>query len=233
MFPAAALAIPVDAAAGRPCGRRGPAHGLHERSEILGHVHQTADDAGRDGPAGVSAECDRLLGAVAGGDQAAFGDLYDLLAPRVLGAIRRLVIDPEQSEEVAQDVFLQVWQDAPGFDPARGSAAGWILTIARRRAVDRIRAAQAAADRDLRVGIRDLRPVADTADTAQTHLERQRAGRAMRELSDVQRQAIVLAYDHGYTHSEIAALLGVPVGTVKTRLRDGMMRLRHAMEVTR
>lgn len=185
------------------------------------------------GPASAAvARADELLSHVATGDQAAFGELYDELAPRVLGTIRRLLIDHAQSEEVAQEVFLEVWQSASRFDPNKGGATAWILTMARRRAIDRIRAAQSAHDRDTRVGVRDFRVQDDVAETAEIIVERERVGKAMERLTDVQRQAISLAYDAGYTHTEIAELLGVPVGTVKTRLRDGMIRLRSELGVT-
>jgi len=172
-----------------------------------------------------------LLLRVAAGDQAAFGELYDAVASRVLGSIQRLLIDRAQSEEVMQDVLLEVWQSAPAFDPNKGRAIGWIMTMAKRRAIDRIRSAQAARDRDLRIGIRDYRVEDDVADIAEISVERERVSRAMERLTDVQRQAIALAYDGGYTHTEVAELLAVPVGTVKTRLRDGMIRLRDELGV--
>ena len=173
-----------------------------------------------------------LLLRVAAGDQAAFGELYDAIAPRVLGSIQRLLIDRAQSEEVAQEVFLDVWQSAPTFDPNKGRAIGWIMTMAKRRAIDRIRSAQSAHDRDLRVGIRDYRVEDDVAEAAELSVERERVAKAMERLTDVQRQAIALAYDGGYTHAQIAELLVVPIGTVKTRLRDGMIRLRDELGVT-
>ncbi|MEO8907183.1 MAG: ECF RNA polymerase sigma factor SigK [Microbacteriaceae bacterium] len=175
---------------------------------------------------------DELLLRTAQGDQAAFGELYDRLVPRVLGTVRRLLIDPAQSEEVAQEVFLEIWQSAARFEPNKGGAATWVLTMAKRRAIDRIRSAQASRDRDTRVGIRDFRAESDeVAETVEIRIERERVGVAMESLTDAQRQAITLAYDGEYTHSEIAQLLGIPIGTVKTRLRDGMIRLRNELGV--
>ncbi|HEY5225020.1 MAG TPA: ECF RNA polymerase sigma factor SigK [Microbacteriaceae bacterium] len=175
---------------------------------------------------------DELLLRTGQGDQVAFGEFYDRLAPRVLGTIRRLLIDQAQSEEVAQEVFLEVWQSAARFEPNKGGAATWVLTMAKRRAIDRIRSAQASRDRDTRVGIRDFRAESDgVAETVETRIERERVGVAMERLTEAQRQAISLAYDGEYTHSEIAQLLGIPVGTVKTRLRDGMIRLRNELGV--
>jgi RNA polymerase sigma-70 factor (ECF subfamily) len=176
---------------------------------------------------------DELLQRTANGDEQAFGELYDRLAPRVLGLIRRLVIDHSQSEEVAQEVFLEVWQSAARFDPNKGRAIGWIMTIAHRRAVDRIRAAQASRDRDTRIGIRDLPQDFDqVAETVEVRIEHRRVEGAMSRLSDAQREAVGLAYYGGLTQSEIAERLGIPLGTVKTRLRDGMIRLRDELGVT-
>jgi RNA polymerase sigma-70 factor (ECF subfamily) len=166
---------------------------------------------------------DELLTRVAGGDQLAFAELYDQTAPRVLGLVKRLLKDHAQSEEVTQEVFLEIWQTATRFDTARGSASSWMLTMAHRRAVDRVRASQAGRDRDLRIGVRDL----DTDFDSVT----ERVERALGRLTELQRQAVRLAYYGGYSHSEVAAMLGVPIGTVKTRLRDGMIRLRDEMGV--
>lgn len=176
---------------------------------------------------------DDLLLRTADGNQSAFGELYDRIVPRVLGAIKRLLIDHAQSEEVAQEVFLEVWQSARRFEPNKGGAATWIITMAKRRAIDRIRSAQSSHDRDTRVGIRDYDAGYDTvAEHAEISIERERVGVAMTSLTDSQRQAIALAYDGGYSHSEIAEMLSVPMGTVKTRLRDGMIRLRTELGVS-
>ena len=181
----------------------------------------------------ASAQLDALLHRVARGDQAAFGDLYDLAAPRVFGMVLRLVIDRAQSEEVTQEVFLEIWQSASRFDPNKGKAMTWVLTMARRRAIDRIRSSQAARDRDTRIGVRDFQAeYDDVAESAELRIEGKKVDAAMRELSDSQRQVISLAYYGGQSHSEIARELGVPIGTVKTRLRDGMIRLRTVMGVT-
>ncbi|NNC11580.1 ECF RNA polymerase sigma factor SigK [Planctomonas sp. JC2975] len=188
-------------------------------------------DVWTDGAAESAEVVDRLLVRVAAGDQAAFGELYDVAAARVFGVVLRLVIDRSQAEEVAQEVFLEIWQSAGAFDPNRGRAIGWIMTVAKRRAIDRIRSAQAARDRDLRVGLADYHVTDDVADVAETLVESERVAGAMERLPEAQRQAIGLAYDGGLTHTEIAGLLGVPVGTVKTRLRDGMIRLRRELGV--
>lgn len=175
---------------------------------------------------------EELLGRVATGDQQAFASLYDLLAPRVLGLIRKVLLDHAQSEEVAQEVFLEIWQNATRFEPGRGAAASWILTIAHRRAIDRVRASQAGRDRDVRIGIRDFPAAFDqVAEAAEISIEHERVSQAMAKLTEIQRQAVSLAYYGGYSQSEVADILAVPLGTVKTRLRDGMMRLRDEMGV--
>ncbi|MDJ0335996.1 sigma-70 family RNA polymerase sigma factor [Salinibacterium sp. G-O1] len=174
-----------------------------------------------------------LLERVANGDQLAFSELYDQISPRVFGLIKRLLRDHSQSEEVTQEVFLEIWQTATRFDPNKGAAATWILTMAHRRAVDRVRSSQSSRDRDTRIGIRDYNPDYDNvAETIEVRVEHERVEKAMTRLTELQRQAVSLAYYGGFSHSEVAAKLSVPIGTVKTRLRDGMIRLRDELGVT-
>ncbi|WP_136611692.1 ECF RNA polymerase sigma factor SigK [Sinomonas albida] len=186
------------------------------------------DAGGTPGP-----DIDELMARVARGDQGAFGSLYDALAPLVHGLVLRVVRDPAQSEEVTQEVFLEVWQQAKRFDADRGRARAWITVMAHRRAVDRVRAAQAAADRDLREGIKEFRESYDDVEhRVEVALESERVHRALESLTEVQRQAIRLAYYGGYTYGEVADALGLPLGTVKTRIRDGMIRLRDVLGVS-
>lgn len=174
-----------------------------------------------------------LLAQVASGDKAAFSELYDQSAARVFGLVRRILIDEAQSEEVTQEIFLEIWQTAAKYTATRGSAMTWILTMTHRRAVDRIRASQAGRDRDMKIGIRDYdREFDQVAEQVEVTFEGERVRAAMHQLTDLQREAITLAYYGGHSHSEVAAILHVPIGTVKTRLRDGMIRLRDAMGVT-
>ncbi|NYD66761.1 ECF RNA polymerase sigma factor SigK [Agromyces atrinae] len=181
----------------------------------------------------VRAPIEILLQRVAGGDQAAFSELYDQVAARIFGLVRRLLIDQSQAEEVTQEVFLEIWQTAPRFAAEKGSALSWLFTLAHRRAVDRIRSAQASRVRDMTIGIRDLEaPIDSVSEAAEIKVEHERVQRALGELTDMQRQAISLAYYGGLTQSEIATQLSVPLGTVKTRIRDGMIRLRDALGVT-
>ncbi|MFM9876392.1 MAG: sigma-70 family RNA polymerase sigma factor [Rhodoglobus sp.] len=174
-----------------------------------------------------------LLERVATGDQRAFSELYDQISPRVFGLVKRVLRDQAQSEEVTQEIFLEIWQSAPRFDPNKGGATTWILTMAHRRAVDRVRASQSSRDRDVKIGIRDFAPDYDNvAEAVEVSIEHERVTRAMSRLTELQRQAVSLAYYGGYSHSEVAELLSVPIGTVKTRLRDGMIRLRDELGVT-
>ncbi|MGT2426125.1 ECF RNA polymerase sigma factor SigK [Amnibacterium kyonggiense] len=173
------------------------------------------------------------LARVAAGDERAFAELYDATASRVFGLIRRLLVDPSQSEEVTQEVYLEIWQTASRYRPERGSAMSWMLTMAHRRAVDRVRASQSSRERDTKVGIRDYdREYDQVAEHVEITLEGERVKRALQGLTELQRQAVELAYYRGLSHSEIAAELHVPVGTIKTRIRDGMIRLRDALGVT-
>ncbi len=173
-----------------------------------------------------------LLLRVAQGDQRAFSELYDVIAPRMLGLVRHVLKDHAQSEEVVQEVLLEVWQTAPRFDPNKGKAVTWMLTMAHRRAIDRVRSAQSSRDRDTRIGIRDLdREFDSVAESVEIRVEHDRVEKALSRLSELQRQAVELAYYGGYSHSEVAEMLNIPMGTVKTRLRDGMMRLRAELGV--
>ena len=175
-----------------------------------------------------------LLNRAARGDKAAFAELYDATAPRVHGLVLRVVRDRAQAEEVTQEVFLEVWRQASRYDAARGSALAWLMTIAHRKAVDRVRSAEAASRRDLTYEQTNQSIEHDvTADAAHASLEAHRVRSALAQLTDVQREAIELAYFGGYTHTEVAALLDLPVGTAKTRIRDGLIRLRDTIGVGR
>ncbi|MBD7956325.1 ECF RNA polymerase sigma factor SigK [Microbacterium sp. Sa4CUA7] len=198
---------------------------------MLGEMVIDGVDVPEDGTARDHAA--ELLSRVADGDQAAFARLYDLLAPRVFGLILRVLVDRSQSEEVLQEVFLEVWQSAGRFAPNKGQGRSWILTMAHRRAVDRVRASQASATRDVRAGLRDLDVAHDgVAEQVELKVEGQKVAGALSTLPEPQREAIVLAYYGGYSQSEIAVLVGAPLGTIKTRMRDGLSRLRTAMGVT-
>ena len=173
-----------------------------------------------------------LLKACGKGDQAAFAALYDATSSRVVGLAVRVVRDPAQAEEVAQEAFLEIWRSSGRFDPAKGSPLGWLLTIVHRKAVDRVRSAEASSRRDLTYHHQN-QPVAHdaTAEAAHASLEGRRVRGALQSLTPAQREALELAYFGGYTHTEVATMLDLPVGTAKTRIRDGLIRLRDNMGV--
>ena len=188
------------------------------------------------GPAGddtVSAPGDELailLARVARGDQAAYEAVYDAATGRVLGIVRAVVRDPAQSEEVAQEILLDVWRTASRFDPALGSGMAWVTMLAHRRAVDRVRSEQKAAAREMRTASAEI-AYDEVAEAVEARLERERVRRCLGSLTPLQRESVTLAYYSGYTYREVAALLGVAVGTVKTRMRDGLIRLRDCLGV--
>jgi RNA polymerase sigma-70 factor (ECF subfamily) len=174
-----------------------------------------------------------LLAASARGDEAAFSSLYDQTSARVYGMVLRVIRDAAQAAEVTQDVYLEVWKQSARFDSSRSGVLPWLLMIAHRRAVDRVRSAQSAAVRDDRYALLNTeRPYDSVSEQVQTSMEAQRVRKVMNDLTDAQREAVSLAYFGGYTHREVAELLHLPLGTVKTRIRDGLIRLRDALGVS-
>lgn len=174
-----------------------------------------------------------LLSDVARGDDSAFALLYDTLGRGVFGTCLGVLRDPDHAAEVAQEVWVEVWRTAARFDAGRGSARTWTLTLAHRRAVDRVRAVQAQRDRDQRVldgsAEREFDVVADEVESA---LEQVRVRDCLGTLTPTQKQAVVLAYYGGRTYREVADELAAPLPTVKTRIRDGLLRLRDCLGVT-
>jgi RNA polymerase sigma-70 factor, ECF subfamily len=180
----------------------------------------------------VPVSLDDLMVRVARGDTPAFEAVYERMANVVFGVIARVLRDLAQSEEVAQEVLVEVWRTATRFDPDKGTAATWILTMAHRRAIDRVRSAQAAHDREEKVAHRDHVPAFDeVAEQVETRLEQEQVRRCLGGLTELQRESVTLAYYGGYTYREVGELLEVPLGTVKTRLRDGLIRLRDCLGV--
>ena len=177
----------------------------------------------------------QLLALVAQGDEASFAQLYDDLAPAVYGTIKRVLRDPSQSEEVLQEVMVEVWRTATRFDSDKGSVAAWVSTMAHRRAVDRVRSEQSARDRTERESNKDVMvsvdPADEVVDDMNRQFERERVNSALASLTPLQRQSVELAFWGGHTHAEVSSLLDVPLGTVKTRIRDGLIRLRDSLGV--
>jgi RNA polymerase sigma-70 factor, ECF subfamily len=172
-----------------------------------------------------------LLARVARGDHAAFELLYGELAGPVYGVVRQVLRDPAQSEEIAQEVLLEIWRTATRFDPAKGSPAAWALTIAHRRAVDRVRSESASSRREEKAAADRASLDDDVADVVAATLDGQRVRRCLDGLTELQRESIKLAYYGGYSYPQVARLLGVALGTVKTRIRDGLIRMRDCLEV--
>jgi RNA polymerase sigma-70 factor, ECF subfamily len=175
-------------------------------------------------------DLESALAAVARGEPGAFTTVYDRASAAVLGTVRRVLRDPAQSEEVMQEVLLEVWRTAARFDPASGSASAWIMTLAHRRAVDRVRSEQRAAERELRAATASV-AYDEVTEAVEARLEHERVRRCLEALTDLQRESVTLAYYHGYSYPEVAQLLGLSVGTVKTRMRDGLIKLRDCLGV--
>jgi RNA polymerase sigma-70 factor (ECF subfamily) len=170
---------------------------------------------------------------VARGDREAFTGVFKAVSEPVFGMVCRVLRDKAMSEEVAQEVLVEVWRTAPRYDPDRGSVIAWVLTMAHRRAVDRVRSEQAASSRERRAALLDHETEFDeVVEEVETRLERDAVRACLRGLSEPQRQSVTLAYYQGLTYREVAERLSQPLGTIKSRLRDGLMRLRDCLGVT-
>jgi RNA polymerase sigma-70 factor (ECF subfamily) len=180
-----------------------------------------------------AAALEDLLRQVALGDTQAFESLYARVSGPVYGIARRVLRDPAQAEEVAQEVLLWVWREASRFDQAQGSAMTWIMTIAHRRAVDRVRSEESTRARGQRAAQRDVAPAYDeVSEDVLTRLDREAVRQALSALTPMQRESVTMAYYDGHTYREVAELLQIPLGTVKTRIRDGLIRMRDSLAVT-
>ncbi|MGW1965878.1 ECF RNA polymerase sigma factor SigK [Streptomyces sp. NPDC001935] len=177
---------------------------------------------------------DARLERAAQGDQDAFAEVYDTLARPVKGLICRVLRDEAQAEEVAQDVMVEIWRTADRYRPELGTARGWVLTLAHRRAVDRVRQVQASSERERRSALlAEDRPFDEVAEAVERHEEHDRVHRCLADLERHQRVPLVLAYYQGMTYLEVAACLATPAGTVKSRMRSGLRLLRRCLEAGR
>jgi RNA polymerase sigma-70 factor (ECF subfamily) len=177
---------------------------------------------------------DYLLRQTAHGDDEAFTQLYDLTVPRVHGLVLRVIRNPAHAEEVTQEVFVEAWRTASRYDSGKGSALSWLLTMAHRRSVDRVRSTQASTDRERTVASGSMERDYDVVvEETSRSMEKQSLRDCLRLLSTLQRESITLAYYQGYTYREVAELLRAAVPTVKTRMRDGLTKLRDCMGVSR
>ena len=182
--------------------------------------------SGAEQPADAGLEA--LLCSVAGGDQTAFEAVCAQAGATVFGVVRSVVRDPSHAEEVSQEVLLEVWRCAPRFQPGRGSAMAWVTTIAHRRAVDRVRSERRSAERQQRAASHQV-AYDEVAERVEARLDQERVRHCLGSLTKLQRESVTLAYYGGYTFREIAGRLGVAEGTVKTRMRDGLIRLRDCL----
>lgn len=188
-------------------------------------------------PAGTSADINGRLGSllelIAQGDQAAFAEFYSLTSRRVFGMARRVLIDTELSEDTTQEVFLQVWQNAAKFNPAAGSPLAWLMTISHRRAVDKVRSSQSATDREAKYGASSQEIDHDSvSDEVGSRLETEAVVRCLETLTDTQQESVRLAYYGGLTYREVAERLNAAVPTIKSRIRDGLIRLKTCLGVS-
>ena len=175
----------------------------------------------------------RLLQLTADGDRSAFAQLYQLTSKRVFGMARRVLVDPDLAEDTTQETYLQVWQAAAKFDPAAGSPLAWLMTIAHRRAVDKVRSTQSATDREARYGATSqMIEHDDVVDTVSSRLEAESVVRCLDTLTETQRESVRLAYYGGLTYREVAEKLGAAVPTIKSRIRDGLLRLKTCLGVS-
>jgi RNA polymerase sigma-70 factor (ECF subfamily) len=195
------------------------------RNALRRRVADDRDDVEEKDPLGA------LLNRAGRGDQSAFAELYDSLAPLLYGVVLKVVRDPSLSEEVTQEAFIELWRLAPRYDDSRGSVRAWASTLAHRRAIDRVRSEQSARDRVERESQKRPIQTNDVAEQVVANIDGTRVRKALERLTEIQRQAVELAYFGGHSYREVALLLNVAEGTIKTRIRDGMIRLRDELGV--
>lgn len=199
-------------------------------------AHASGSDApGSDQARGKEAEGAHLAELVARssrGHEDAFAELYDLTSARLYGVILRVLRSADHAAEVTQEVYVEIWRQSARYAPDKGSVLGWMTTMAHRRAVDRVRSVSSETARDERYALKSVdRDIDQVWDGVEQKLDGERVRKGMASLTEIQREALTLAYFGGYTQSQVAQLLKLPLGTVKTRIRDGLIGLRDALGV--
>jgi RNA polymerase sigma-70 factor (ECF subfamily) len=185
-----------------------------------------------DGRESDAAQLVELMGLAARGHEDAFAELYDLTSRRIYAVIVRILRSPDHAAEVTQEVYVEVWRQSARYAQEKGSVLGWMTTMAHRRAVDRVRSVSSEVARDERYAVQGTqREVDHVWDGVEQKLDVERVRKGMASLTAIQREALTLAYFGGYTQSQVAQLWKLPLGTVKTRIRDGLIGLRDALGV--
>ncbi len=179
-------------------------------------------------------QLDDLLVRVGEGDSAAFDDLHSITNRQLSGVVLKILRGASHAEEVTQELYLQIWSQASRFEPQKGTARAWMTTMARRRAIDRVRTVQAAVVRESRYTAgQHVRDIDDVWERVSDRIDAEAVRSAVLNLSPKQRQAVVMAYLEGRTAVDIASAIDVAVGTVKTRTRDGLTNLRAQLGAAR
>jgi RNA polymerase sigma-70 factor (ECF subfamily) len=179
----------------------------------------------------VTADLDALLHRVAQHDVDAFAEFYDTTRSRVYGLVTRVLRDPGFSEETTQDIYLQVWRNAADYNPSAGTPMSWLMTVAHRRAVDRVRSEQAATDREARYGAATVElPVDQVAERVLEREEYRQVAACLGALTDRQRECIELAYYEGLTYVQVSSRLSANLATIKSRMRDAIRGLRNCLD---
>jgi RNA polymerase sigma-70 factor (ECF subfamily) len=216
-------------------GDRGDVHVLHD--EHVAEVrrprggHRPDVLRGWVRPVAGSTRLVELVQRSGSGQQDAFAELYDKTSARIYGVVLRVLRSPDQAAEVTQEVYVEVWRHATRYSPAKGNVFAWMTTMAHRRAIDRVRSITSELSRDHRYAFEAVQPAHDHVwSGVEQRLEADRVRGALARLTAIQREAIVLVYFGGHTQAEVATMLDIPLGTLKTRIRDGMIRLRRALE---
>ena len=213
-------------------GRRVNLHVVSDGSEPSGATEDAAVAEARTARAQQAAELAELLRQVARGDADAFARLYDATSTRTYGVIWRVLRSADHAAEVTQEVYTEVWRQAARFDESKGSVTAWVTTMAHRRAVDRVRSVTSEVARDEHYARADPgREVDDVWERVSQRYDSDRVRKGLEQLTPIQREALTLAYFGGFTQSQVAERLKIPLGTVKTRVRDGLINLRTVLGV--